>query len=121
MCLDRGTLKKYKKPEDWIEGYKVLIYNARWQSEWAAQSWEFAEMVKATQRGAGFFGVTSFHYRNGIHAYKDFQSVGCFRSRASRVVRVLLFGVTHEDHECYRADEAIIVEALDWRGKRVPW
>lgn len=128
VCLVEGDIREYKKPKDWVEGYKILIHRARspslglaWQSEWAWQDWEFAEMVEAKGAGIGFCGVNSLHYENGIHAYKDLQPVCDGRSKERRVVRVLLFGVTHEDHNSYRANKAIIVEALDWCGNRIPW
>ena len=121
MCLGGETIKKYKKPRDWVEGYKVLTYHHGWQSIWSRQIWEFAKMVEVSQVSRDFWGVTSRYYDYGIHAYKNLRWAHSGRVRLCRVVKVLLFNVTHEDSTCYRADKAIIVEALDWDGNRMPW
>lgn len=121
MCLDSASTKKYKSPKDWIEGYKFLTYRmGEWRSLYASQSWEFGEMVEAQFPIRIYFkGTSSPRYRKGIHAYK-----GTFHLDEHsdyRIVKVLLFGVTHEDHESYRADRAIVIEVLDRTGNRIPW
>lgn len=128
MCLDRDV-KKYVKSKDFIEGYKVLKRDEKgWKSFHALQHWEFGELIKAKlPRNVGFTGEKGSDYRRGIHAYKKFerayQEFGDVLHRPTiLVVKVLLFGVTHYDWKCCRADAAIIIETLNGEtGERIPW
>lgn len=125
MCLSNS--RKYVKPKNFIEGYKVLVTKGeRWKSYHAQQLWGFAELVKARlPRYIGFSGERSYKYRRGIHAYNTLtnaQEVFGRHESPLLFVKVLLFGVTHYDRKCYRADSAIIIETLNGRtGERIPW
>lgn len=128
MCLSTMTIKKYKRKRNWVKGYKVLRWSATkvacWRSQYARQKWEFAELVEAVNpTRIKFRGKTAHAYANGIHAWKTFNEAAhaCFLRPSEKIVKVLLFGVTHHDRECYRADAAIIIEALDGQGHREKW
>ena len=128
MCLAKSA-RKYVKPKNFTEGYKVLMKGEkRWKSYFAKQFWEFAELVNAKlPRNVMFSGEKAYNYRRGIHAYKIFADAQkVFKDSLDRpsvlFVKVLLFGVTHYDRRCYRADSAIIIETLNGRtGERISW
>ena len=125
MCLDSSTLQRFKEPKNWIEGYKVLRWSKRgkvWRSQYSQQKWEFAELVKAKAPEATYFsGAGAAAYRTGIHAWDSLDEAVLHFDSYHRVVKVLLFGVTHFDGQVFRADAAIIIEALDPQGQREKW
>ena len=125
MCLDRSKIQKFEKPKNWVEGYKILrrsTNGGKWRSQYSQQNWEFAELVKATAPGTTHFsGVTSYDYKKGIHAWTSLEKGKQLLDPDFRIVKVLLFGVTHHDQEAYRADAAIIIEALNKQGYRERW
>ena len=130
MCLSGITAHQYKRKKNWIVGYKILRWevgrNGGWVSQHSHQKWEFAKQVKAVDpKFSRFTGQRSPFYENGIHAWQKLKYV--IREETTdptveRIVKVLLFGVTHRDSTSYRADAAIIIEVLDEKtGKRISW
>ena len=128
MCLGSFSIKVYKKKRYRVEGYKVLRFThfaPAWRSQLSSQKWEFAELVRATVPSkANFRGKPSGHYTSGIHAWKRLKLI--IRNhppirKNERIVKVLLFGVTHRDRVAYRADAAMVIEALDKNGNRISW
>jgi len=125
MCLSCRA-RRYKKKRNWVTGYKILRRTPLgWRSQLSSQKWEFAKLIKAIDpRITKFRGDFCDFYENGIHAWKKFSFIKKHRvylRSKGRIVKVLLFGVTHRDSITYRADAAIIVEVLDRSGHRIPW
>ena len=124
MCLDPKRIQKFGEPKNWVEGYKIIRWAPRgkvWRSMYANQKWEFAELVKAKAPGTTHFsGAYTTDYKKGIHAWASFkEAMEHFETPEYRIVKVLLFGVTHHDGQSYRADAAIIIEALNRKGHRI--
>lgn len=129
MCLNNP--EKIHPPKDFIVAYKLLQRRQNaWRSSLANQLWHFAELVSAKHgRDVNFRGCWGYGYRSGIHAYKrlnfplsKLSGATIQTKRKYRIVKVLLFGVTHQDSKSYRAAHAIIIETLDsTTGKRIAW
>jgi len=129
MCLNNP--KGFYPPKDFIVGYKIIVKRQNeWRSFLASQIWHFAELVSAKDgRDVNFRGYWTSSYDKGIHAYKRlratllrFKKFNDKNKRKRRIVKVLLFGVTHQDDNCYRSRHAIIIETLhSATGKRIPW
>jgi len=125
MCLDSKKIQKFGKPKNWIVGYKVLRWSNKsrcWRSQYSQQKWEFAEMVKAKAPGTTRFnGAHTTYYKKGIHAWISLRHTTVHYAHGDRIVKVLLFGVTHTDRIAYRADAAIIIEVVNRQGYRERW
>jgi len=129
MCLiNPGRIHPSKH---FVIGYKLLMWRQNaWRSSLASQIWHFAELVKAKHgKDVNFRGNWCYKYKSGIHAYKNskfvIKKLDGYTERTRRkyrLVKVLLFGVTHQDDKSYRAGHAMIIDTLDSAtGKRISW
>jgi len=127
--------RKYRRPRNFVEGYKLLRWEPQtktWRSQYSSQVWEFGIPVEAKKPPRCGAVVHCPRYEDGIHAWgRPRQPLG-----NERLVKVLLFGVTHSDKIACRADVAVVIETLttllaftSWTPlhlvraalKRIPW
>lgn len=125
MCLNSNKIEKFKEPKNWVVGYKMLRWSVGrkgWLSQYSQQQWEFAELVEAKGPSTTrFSGCRSVNYKKGIHAWTCLKNAIRHYEPGDRIVKVLLFSVTHHDWEVYRADSAIIIEVVNRQGYREAW
>jgi len=128
VCLSDNMTIQYTKERNRVLGYKILRWTSftpAWRSQLSSQKWEFGVLVKAVnKKKANFRGRNSSHYLYGIHAWRQLRFIQRYTppfKKTEILVKVLLFGVTHGDKVAYRADAAMVIEALDRDGNRIPW